>query len=321
MDDIYSAIIGEPTSDKEKLMMIANQLRKRQMLGQLGQLTGDRVLAPMGAGMVKQVGEQAEDVGRRGEQARYRQYQEGASLRSDARAKETLASNEKMSGLDRAAAMERERMGNAAMLEAARIRATQSDKEDAKLEKERRKALASGIKDLSGRLAKGRFEELDVAFKQADVKMAPYAGQDLPGFGMGKYSPLPTSVAFRAAVLAPAKNLTLAARSGATVVDQELLRLAQEMEAMSPLASDEQFLDAYGRFRERYEAQKQGIKAGFHPDIVAEYEANKERLAKGKEPVVGAKDSYEIGDVISRGGREFRVIGVDDPTDPEVEEL
>lgn len=123
MEDIYSAIVGEPTSDQEKLLMIADQLRKRQQLGQLGQITGDRVLAPMGAGMVKQAETRAEDIGRRGETARYRKYQEGASARMDERARAEQAWREKDSVLNRAAAMERERMGNATLLEAAKIRA------------------------------------------------------------------------------------------------------------------------------------------------------------------------------------------------------
>lgn len=128
MEDIYSAILGEPTSDREKLMMVADQLRKRQTLGQLGQITGDRVLAPMGAGMVKQATQQAEDIGSRAEQARYRKYQEGASLRTDERERAAQAWRERDAVLERALRRELEAARNATVIEAARIRESGDDK-------------------------------------------------------------------------------------------------------------------------------------------------------------------------------------------------
>lgn len=51
--DIYAALMGEAPTDQESVAALAAQLRKRQSYGQLGQLTGDRVLAPLGAGMAK----------------------------------------------------------------------------------------------------------------------------------------------------------------------------------------------------------------------------------------------------------------------------
>jgi hypothetical protein len=130
MEDIYSAIIGEPTSDREKLMMIAEKLRKREMLGQLGQLTGDRVISPMGAGIVKQVSAQAEDIGRRGETARYRKYQEKQSADTLAQRAAEQAWQEKFQagqlGLQRAQlaqAREIARLNRDALLERARLAA------------------------------------------------------------------------------------------------------------------------------------------------------------------------------------------------------
>jgi hypothetical protein len=61
----------------------------------VGQLTGDRVLAPFGQNLSKTVNTQAEDLGQRGEQARYRKYQEGASTRADERAQAEQAWREK----------------------------------------------------------------------------------------------------------------------------------------------------------------------------------------------------------------------------------
>jgi hypothetical protein len=124
MDDIYSAILGEPTSDREKLLMVAAQLRKQQQIGQLGQVTGDRVLAPIGAGLAKEASMQAEDIGQRGEQARYRKYQEGTSLRTDQRERTAQAWREKDAIAERAHRAGLERARNATVLEAARIRNT-----------------------------------------------------------------------------------------------------------------------------------------------------------------------------------------------------
>lgn len=93
--DIYSALIGEPPTEEEKLRALASQLRMRNNQGMVGQLTGDRVLAPFGQNLSKTANTQAEDLGQRGEQARYRKYQEGASTRSDERAVAEQAWREK----------------------------------------------------------------------------------------------------------------------------------------------------------------------------------------------------------------------------------
>lgn len=50
MDDIYSALIGEAPKG-ERAALIAAALRRRNELGQLGQITGDKMLAPVGKGL------------------------------------------------------------------------------------------------------------------------------------------------------------------------------------------------------------------------------------------------------------------------------
>lgn len=54
MDDIYAALIGEGAGSGEKAALVAAALRRRNSLGTLGMLTGDRVLSPLGQGMNKQ---------------------------------------------------------------------------------------------------------------------------------------------------------------------------------------------------------------------------------------------------------------------------
>ena len=77
--DIYNAIIGDPLTDEEKLRTVAEKLRRQSLTGQLGQLTGDKVLSPLGGNLYESTENQAALLGKLGEQARYRRYQEDAT--------------------------------------------------------------------------------------------------------------------------------------------------------------------------------------------------------------------------------------------------
>ena len=77
--DIYRALIGEPPTEEEKLAAIAQALRARAKGGDVARMSGNRYIAPIGESMVNQADTQAQQLGVRGEQARYRKYQEGAS--------------------------------------------------------------------------------------------------------------------------------------------------------------------------------------------------------------------------------------------------
>jgi hypothetical protein len=50
--DMYSALVGGAPTDQQSQMALAQALRRQSQLGQLGQLSGDRVLAPAGENMV-----------------------------------------------------------------------------------------------------------------------------------------------------------------------------------------------------------------------------------------------------------------------------
>ncbi len=58
MSDIYEALIGEGAGQKSALL--AQLLRRRNEMGQLGQITGDKVLSGVGQGLTKEVGNQTE---------------------------------------------------------------------------------------------------------------------------------------------------------------------------------------------------------------------------------------------------------------------
>lgn len=288
MDDIYSAILGEPTSDKEKLMVIADQLRKRQMLGQLGQVTGDRVLAPMGAGMVKQTTEQAEDIGRRGETARYRKYQEGASLRSDERARAEQTWREKNAIEDRALKLKLQEMDNAAQLEAARIRA------DTKDTKKYKQMTVKQVEDLTTEYEDARnFSTVKDDFKDE------YSGYKLPGARA-----LTNAMAARAPILATEgqekaqswwakyNNLyTLPERNalfGATLTDneQEEWKKNAISENMTPTQIRERLEWYETKRREKLAALTRNFKsANYDPELIDTIFSDPTDAASGEEVI------------------------------------
>lgn len=61
MPDLYEQLIGGAPAQAQ-IPAIVEQLRRRRSLGELGQLTGDRVLSPFGGGMVKQADQYAGDM-------------------------------------------------------------------------------------------------------------------------------------------------------------------------------------------------------------------------------------------------------------------
>jgi hypothetical protein len=60
--DLYSALIGGAPRQADQQAALAKALRDQQFLGSLGQASGDRVLAPLGASMVKGAQSGAQDI-------------------------------------------------------------------------------------------------------------------------------------------------------------------------------------------------------------------------------------------------------------------
>ncbi len=60
--DLYETLIGAAPTTPQKQKAVANQLRRRRSFGELGALTGDRVLQPFGQGMSKQADQYAENI-------------------------------------------------------------------------------------------------------------------------------------------------------------------------------------------------------------------------------------------------------------------
>lgn len=60
--DLYDILLGAAPTDPQKQATVAKQLRRRRSFGELGALTGDRVLQPFGQGLGKQADQYAEQI-------------------------------------------------------------------------------------------------------------------------------------------------------------------------------------------------------------------------------------------------------------------
>jgi hypothetical protein len=58
-DDLYETLIGAAPSDEAKIKELAAQLRRQKQVGQLGAVTGDKVLRPLGGALMQQADEYA----------------------------------------------------------------------------------------------------------------------------------------------------------------------------------------------------------------------------------------------------------------------
>jgi len=98
MDGLYEALIGEGAGDAEKAKLIAAALRRRNEMGQLGMITGDKALSPVGKGLSQSSDEYAEMLQQiRQNQARQNQtetYQTGQLDYMDRNLAETKRNND-----------------------------------------------------------------------------------------------------------------------------------------------------------------------------------------------------------------------------------
>lgn len=60
--NLYDYLIGSAPTDPQKQKMVADQLRRRRSFGELGALTGDRVLQPFGQGMMSEADTAAKQI-------------------------------------------------------------------------------------------------------------------------------------------------------------------------------------------------------------------------------------------------------------------
>jgi hypothetical protein len=115
MEDLYESLLSPAPTDPERIRKTAELLRQRRNQGVAGALSGDRVLAPIGQGMIKTADDSASEIGQRRQdearQADVRTYQQHQMDYMDRNLNETIRNN----NLDY---LSRQRMADAAMMRA-----------------------------------------------------------------------------------------------------------------------------------------------------------------------------------------------------------
>lgn len=79
--DIYDVLVGSSPTSKENQKAVANALRKRRSMGEIGMVSGDEVLGNMGSQMIRSSDSAADQIQRNRQQdidnAQTRRYQQG----------------------------------------------------------------------------------------------------------------------------------------------------------------------------------------------------------------------------------------------------
>lgn len=95
--DLYSYLIGAAPTDPQKQQAVADQLRRRRSFGELGSLTGDRVLQPFGNSMITDADQAAQQIQKTRQQdvdnAQTKSYEEGQLSHMGGVLKETVRKN------------------------------------------------------------------------------------------------------------------------------------------------------------------------------------------------------------------------------------
>jgi hypothetical protein len=222
--DIYSAIVGDPPTDQEKLAALVEQLRRKQGLGELGMVTGDKVLAPMGKGMISGAQDQAQMIG--GYQARRREVEamnvreKQAQLARAMEAEQNRKFEAEQRALDR-----RERALDRAMRERIERDYKGQTKTDAQTER--------GIMRVSTLMNKDNMAGLIEATSAINGQLGLYKDRPLPGIGRVQGLMPDIAVSDEAQLLrsnlSGVANQLLKLRSGAAVTDQEMRRFLREV--------------------------------------------------------------------------------------------
>jgi hypothetical protein len=306
----YELMLGGPPSGEDQIRATAAKLRGADDRAILAMLSGDRVLAPVGAVQQRQTQSTAKGLAKAkqaAEELAARKQMEADSIKARREMQtEELAMRERMekaqeARLAQSAAEQRAMMQaqyeQAAADRAAALEATKSynesrikieegklldreTKEQAKLDKYNQdearklafKLTDEGVTDLES--------SIDIADKVVMNYFDPNTGvrksNDIPGYGAAT-SILP-NVALSAegkqlrGVLASVRNKILKARSGAAVTDPEMMRLAEELgTAMGQ--TEEEMIQAYVNVKKALSHVKGGIMAGFAPEVVENYES------------------------------------------------
>ena len=317
--DIYSAMIGEPPSDQEKTEALAAKLRGRSLLGNLGMLTGDKVLSPMGEQIGQQTEAQAAKIANR---ALVTQQLN----RSDDLARMKNEFDLGQLGKEQDFNKGEHALDRAMQLEIARIRAQQdSDAEaraNARLTAAETKALNQQTRALSADLQKANIPFLDSAYTALDTATKPFKGLDgklklegLPGTGATGQVPFGLLSKEGREVrqsVANIRNQFLKMASGAAVTDPEAARTYEVIGNLLG-GTDEDIMHGMEMIRDMKDTAKTNIYSGYDDEAIVEFSRRKNRGGApapvgipegGAGPVKRPEDYGSYEEYLEAGGGE-----------------
>lgn len=145
---------------------------------------------------------------------------------------------------------------------------------------------------LSRDLTKAGIPEMNKGIDIVDQALVKYEGENLPGFGAGKFSPSDEARALRGK-LSGIENVLLKARSGAAVTDQEYERFRKELLGEGWLASDADFRRSWADLKAKIVAAEEGILWGY-PELQEAYYGGGSATGGGDAatPTEGDDESY-----------------------------
>lgn len=264
MPSAFELMLQGGLTDADRQRLLAQQLRNRRQTGELALLTGDRVLAPLGEGLVNEALDK-----------------EGTSL--NIQANEVAAGeNTRRFGLEQAMLGRRQtevERHNRAMEEIGRLTAAR-----ARLGVQNQ--FDNNVRRLSESMTRLGIPELKQDVAAVSDLLAKHEGEDLPGFGATSVLPdamlSNEGVEFRQAV-ARVRNKLLKIRSGAAVTDPEMARLADELGAKLG-GTDREIRLAWPDIMAGIQAIESGIVSGFDPEVVETFESRFNDRQGGGDP-------------------------------------
>lgn len=169
MDDIYDVLIGESPKDADKAAATAAALRRRRSFGELGMLSGDKVLGKYGQNAVGQADDYARQIQQTRQQdtdnAQTKRYQEGQLGHMGSVLKESMRATDMRDATTR--------RGQDLALLAAQARSRAADKPP--------KLTVADRRDLTeGAALVGNLQDLSSGFKD-DYAAPQVMGKSVPG--------------------------------------------------------------------------------------------------------------------------------------------
>jgi hypothetical protein len=278
--DIMLMQTGDRDTDMQRAL--SDGLRRRREIGQLGQLTGDEVLAPFGKGLSLSADREIIKEMDRSDKQSQRELTSGYYDFQKAQA-----------GLSQTMALRKQdetERHNLAM--------------EGKVNTALQKTLDRDVMKLSANITKAQLPDLQAGISQIDDELRPYLENDegLPGMGglsnIGDWSFTEGGRAMKARV-AKIRNMILKARSGGAVTPSEASRLLTEF-SLGVMNTDEDFLRSWTDFKEQIARGEQNIYAGFTDEVKDTYLMNLSReggIAPTNAPGSGGNNRIDFSQV------------------------